>query len=314
MKKHTIAGALVLFLAVSFSVYAGGKTQAQTSPGGSKLKIGFSPYGLDQEFHRVIHDTIKAQVEARGDIFVSADPVGDGALQVNQIEDMVAQKIDLLIVGPVSADGILPALIACKNANIPVLNYDAAVRDQDLVVSFVTSDNYLAGKLAGEYYLKNVGASGKVIMFNNPDAESVNYRQKGFEDAVAATGIKIVYAEYNGDLIGKCEDTITANPDAEGIFGTVSILSTVAVASLEARNLIGKVAIVSVDGAPDEKQYIKDGKILATAAQSPIGIANKSVEYAYKILNGETVPKVDEIPPFIIDSSNIDKYGISGWQ
>jgi ribose transport system substrate-binding protein len=313
MKKHTIVCALVLFLALSFSIFAGGKSQAQTSSAG-KIKIGFSPYGLDQEFHRVIHDTIKAQVEAKGDTFVSADPVGDGALQVNQIEDMVAQKIDLLIVGPVSADGILPALMACKNANIPVLNYDAAVRDQDLVVSFVTSDNHLAGKLAGEYYLKNVGTSGKVIMFNNPDAESVNYRQKGFEEAVAGTGIRIVYAEYDGDLIGKSEDIITANPDAAGIFGTVSIFSTAAVASLEARGLIGKVAIISVDGAPDEKQYIKDGTILATAAQSPIGIADKSVEYAYKILNKETVPKQDQIKPFIIDKSNIDKYGVNGWQ
>lgn len=313
MKKTTVLMCIVLFLAFNAEVASSARGQSQGGAG-SALKIGFSPYGLDQEFHRVIHDTIKAQVEAKGDIFISADPVGDGALQVNQIEDMIAQRINILIVGPVSADGILPALIACQNANIPVLNYDAAVRDQDLVKSFVTSDNYLAGKLAGDYYLKNVGTTGKVIMFNNPDAESVNYRQKGFEDAVAGSGLRIVYAVYDGDLIGKSEDVITANPDASGIFGTVSVFSTIAVASLEARGLLGKVNIVSVDGAPDEKQYIKDGLILATVAQSPIGIANKSVEYAYKIIKGEVVPKIDQITPFIIDKSNIDVYGVNGWQ
>jgi ribose transport system substrate-binding protein len=227
---------------------------------------------------------------------------------------MVAQRIDLLILEPISSDGILPALMACKNAGIPVLNYGSAARDQDLVVSLVTSDNYAMGKLAGEYFLKNCATSGKVIMFNNPGTESVDSRQKGFEDAVAGSGIRIVYAPYDGNLIGKSEDAITANPDAIGIFGTVSILSTAAYASLEARNLVGKVQIVSVDGAPDEKQYIKTGGIVATVAQSPLGLADKSVEYAYKILAGGSVSKRELVPSFIIDKSNIDKYGVDGWQ
>ncbi|MDR0636093.1 MAG: substrate-binding domain-containing protein [Treponema sp.] len=311
MKRKLFCVVVGVLVAVA-AVWGSGQRQSAQSAV-KTYKIGFSPYGLDQEFHRVIHDTIKAAVEAKGDVFVSADPVGDSGLQINQIEDMVAQQIDLLILGPISGDGILPALMACKDAGIPVLNYDAAVKDQDLVVSFVTSDNYLAGQLAGEYFVKNIAQSGKVIMFNNPDAESVNLRQRGFEDAVKGTGISIVYGVYNGDLIGKSEDMITGNPDAIGIFGTVSILSTVAYASLDARGLVGKMPIISVDGAPDEKAYIKSGGIVATAAQSPLGIANKAVEFAYKVLANESVPKTEQIKPFIIDKTNIDQY-LNGWQ
>jgi ribose transport system substrate-binding protein len=308
MKKGMIL--LFLGLALSFTVYAGAKKES----GLKRYKIGFSCLQLEEEFHRVVWDSVKAAVEARGDLFVGTDPGGDSARQVSQIEDMIAQKIDILILGPVSADGILPALIACKDAGIPVVNYDSPVKDQDLVATVITSDNYLAGQLAGNYFKQHVVNTGKVILFNNPEVEGVNMRQKGFEDTVAGTGLTCAYYIYNGDPIGKSEDAITSNPDAVGIFGTVSIFSTAAVASLEQRNLTSKIPIVSVDGSPEEKVYIKNGAILATVAQSPIGLGKTSVDYAYKILAGETVPKTEKLKPFIIDKSNVDQYGLDRWQ
>jgi ribose transport system substrate-binding protein len=291
------------------------KGQGDAGSGGAKqIKVGFSPFALDQAFHKIIWDTVKAGVEAQGGIFVGMDPNNDGARQINQIEDMITQRIDILIVGPISSDGILPALEACKAAGIPVLNYDSAVTDQALVKSFITSDNHLAGKLAGEYILNHIAKSGKVLVFDNPDAESVNGRVRGFEEAIKGSGITPVYYHYTGDIVGTSEDAITSNPDTVAVFGTVSILSTAAYVSLEARNLVGKIKIVSVDGSPEEKPYIKSGGILATAAQSPIGIANKCVEYAFKIIKGESVEKTVEIAPFIIDASNLAQYPIDGWQ
>jgi ribose transport system substrate-binding protein len=313
MKRIKVWLVLMLVLAASVSVYARGQSSAQTG-GARQFKVGFSPFALDQAFHKIIWDTVKAGVEAQGGIFVGMDPNNDGARQINQIEDMITQRIDLLIVGPISSDGILPALEACKNAGIPVLNYDSAVTDQDLVKSFITSDNHMAGKLAGEYILNHIAKTGKVIVFDNPDAESVNGRVRGYEEAIRGSGINSVYYHYTGDLQATSEDAITSNPDAIAVFGTVSILSTVAYASLEARNLVGKIQIVSVDGSPEEKPYIKSGGILATAAQSPIGIANKCVEYAFRILRGESVEKMIEIAPFIIDAANLSQYPIDGWQ
>jgi ribose transport system substrate-binding protein len=311
MKRIKMLFVVMLVLIAGVSVYARGRGDT----GGTKqFKVGFSPFALDQAFHKIIWDTVKAGVEAQGGIFIGMDPNNDGARQINQIEDMITQQIDILIVGPISSDGILPALEACKNAGIPILNYDSAVTDQDLVKSFITSDNHLAGKLAGEYILNHVAKNGKVIVFDNPDAESVNGRVRGYEEAIRGSGLTSVYYHYTGDIQAVSEDAITSNPDAVAVFGTVSILSTGAYASLEARNLVGKIKIVSVDGSPEEKPYIKSGGILATAAQSPIGIANKCVEYAFKILRGESVEKMIEIAPFIIDTSNLAQYPIDGWQ
>jgi ribose transport system substrate-binding protein len=294
------------------------KKQAAETPAAKQFKIGFSAYGLDQPFHKTIYDTVKAEVEKAGAVFIGTDSRDDINVQINAIEDLIAQKIDLLIMAPVNSDQIQPALEACKAANIPVVNYDTPATDQSLVNVTVTSDNVAAGRIAGEYLLKNVGiTAGKVLIFDNPGTQSVDDRVKGFLEATKGTGIVPEYIHFKGtmeSIHSSNEDGLSSNPDAVAYFGTVSILSTDACAVLAAQGRAGKLPLISVDGSPDEKPYIKTGEMLATAAQSPIGIAKQSVESALKLLKGESVQKTVQIPPFIIDKANLDQYPIDGWQ
>ena len=57
-----------------------------------------------------------------------------------------------------------------------------------------------------------------------------------------------------------------------------------------------------------------DGIWKCTAAQSPIGIGQKSAEVAYKILNGEFYESEIKIPSFAVTPENIDQYNKSDWQ
>ena len=60
--------------------------------------------------------------------------------------------------------------------------------------------------------------------------------------------------------------------------------------------------------------YGVDGIWKCTAAQSPIGIGQKSAEVAYKILNGESYESEIKIPSFAVTPENIDQYNKSDWQ
>jgi ribose transport system substrate-binding protein len=79
-----------------------------------------------------------------------------------------------------------------------------------------------------------------------------------------------------------------------------------------------KIEIYSVNAGPEAKAAMTkdgvDGIWKCTAAQSPIGIGQKSAEVAYKILNGESYESEIKIPSFAVTPENIDQYNKSDWQ
>lgn len=83
---------------------------------------------------------------------VSADQ--DLAKQTSQIEDFITQKVDLILLCPFDSAGIAGAVSEAKAAGIPVVALDGFA--QGGIDTVVMSDNVQAGKLAGEYLVKNL--------------------------------------------------------------------------------------------------------------------------------------------------------------
>ena len=74
--------------------------------------------------------------------------------------------------------------------------------------------------------------------------------------------------------------------------------------------------IYGVDGSPDIKSELASGESLieGTGAQSPVSIAEKSVELMYKIMAGEEVDDRYPVETFLITADNVADYGTDGWQ
>ncbi len=277
-------------------------------------KIGFSFQDASQPFHTTIRDEIQSIVEANGDTFVYADPAMDQQLQIDQIEDMITQEIDILILNPVENDGVLPALEACSNAGIPVIAYDAKPVDDEHLVSYIASDNVSAGALVGEYAMEQLEEGSKVGIMYFPYSDSVVNRTNGFESAVGDY-FEIVRGEVTvGYILETAEDLIQANPDLDAIFGPYEGFSIVAYAAVQAAGLGDTVQVYGVDGSPSKKEAIAEGGMVATAAQSPVTIADKTAEVMYQYLAGEEVESEYLLDSFIIDADNVEEYGTDGWQ
>ena len=313
---------MLLAAAMALSLVACGSSSSGSGAGSSApqsgkedpIKVGFSTQNLSDSFMKTIHDTIQEQVEANGDEFVGVGAEGDGAKQISQIEDLINQQIDVLIVNPVSSDGILPALEQCKAAGIPVISFDSAPSDRELIVSHVATDNKDCGRIVGEYMLENIVDEGKVITVTAEGMESVLSRTNGFKEAIEGSNIELVEVFTGGDLNNLIEDLIIANPDAKCFFSISNTVATIAAAFLEQYGMSESCPIVTVDGSPDDKIGIKEGTILCAAAQSPVSIGNKCVEIMYDALAGDPVDSEYLLPSFIIDASNVEEYGYDGWQ
>ena len=101
-------------------------------------------------------------------------------------------------------------------------------------------------------------------------------------------------------------DFINSYPDLDGVFTICDPAARGIIAALKEADMLDDVQVVSVDGSIEGKEFIRNGEMLASAAQKPDLIGETVAEMAYKLLRGEEVQKDIIIPVEIIDSTNVD--------
>jgi ribose transport system substrate-binding protein len=290
----------------------------QSKKGGHKF--GFTCMTMNNPFFTTIEASIRKQVEANGDTLITLDTKQDIATQISQVEDMINQGVELVFMCPVDSKGIKPALDMLAAKKIPVVNFDTNVADQDLVKTVLVSNNEYAGQVVGEAVAKKFPNGGKIAILDAPYAAACVQRVDGFMKGLGASASKFkVVAQQNGkgdigESLPVAESILQANPDLVAFFCINDPSALGALSAVKSAKLTDKVSIYGVDGSPDAKASIKEGGLAATGAQSPINIGVECVKAANKILNGETVEKEIKVPTFLIDASNVDKYGVTGWQ
>lgn len=269
-------------------------------------------------FFTVVDDGIREIVEAQGDKLISYDPGNDQLKQIDQIQEFIDMKVDAIFLNPVDWHFVKPALEAAKKAKIPVINVDAPVYDLDLINCLVATDNVKAGIILAEDLKRNRDYA-RIAIIDHISAKSAIDRAEGFVRTLGSSGDYNVVARYSSDgnieqaLVGM-ETILRTVGQVDVVFATNDPSAMGAIAALEAASHAGTVLVYGIDGAPYAKKMIAEGKMHATAAQSPVMIGRTAAEMAYRILRGEKVEKVVLIPPFLINVSNVQRYGINGWQ
>lgn len=88
----------------------------------------------------------------------------DSDQQVNDIQNLIADKVNLLVVVAIDGEALSTVLKDAKDQNIPVISYDRLIMNTDAISYYVSFDNYTVGKLQGQYIVDTLdlaNASGK---------------------------------------------------------------------------------------------------------------------------------------------------------
>lgn len=279
-------------------------------------KFGFAATTMNNPFFHAIQGAIEEVVKANGDELIVIDAQNDAQKQLSLVEDLITQEIDLLFLCPIDSASIKSALQGCKDAGIPIVNFDTDVYDTDLVDSIIVSDNYYAGEIVAEDMMKKLPEGSKVCILTSPAAEACNKRANGFKEK--ANGYFEIVSEIDGKgdtaiSLGIAEDVLQGNSDLAAFYAINDPSAIGCVQALESQKR-ADVLVYGVDGQPMGKEAITKGTMEATAAQSPVNIGKNSVETAYQILNKEEVEKNILVPTFLIDKNNVAEYGVDGWQ
>lgn len=280
--------------------------------------IGLSYMTMNNEFYKIMSEEINDRIEAEGDRMVMRDPALDAGRQIEQIEEMLEMGIDALVVTPVDSDKLTEVLKEARAQGVHIIVLDTDVSGEGLADCTITSDNYGAGHLVGEYFLTQYD-SARIVVMTHETTESGRQRVQGFLDAVLEKeGMEIAQRiECEGQVeiaMPAMQEAVSSGLEFDAVFCLNDLASVGVVAALEENGLLEETRVYGVDGSPDSKALIAEGMMQATAAQFPTRIGSRAADVLYDLLAGETVEKHILIPVELVTRDNVDEFGTDRWQ
>src|SRR3712207_5233924 len=241
--------------------------------------VGFSQMENNNPWRIAETESMKTEGQKRAGKYIATDAQADTSKQVADIEDMIAQGVDILVIAPREFEGLAPALDAANEADVPVFLVDREARGEicEEYITFIGSNFIEQGERAGEWLIQATNGEAVIAELEGTTGASVtNDRAEGFRNAIEGeSGMEIV-ASQSGDFTRAggqevMEQLIQANPDINAVYAHNDEMAIGAIQALEAA---GKtpgedVTIVSVDGTRDALQAIIDGKLGATVESNP---------------------------------------------
>lgn len=277
--------------------------------------------GLEQRAQE-INQQAKAKNQPRINLipYVAGEGEKGMATQIKQMEKLISQKPDAIIVQPTDNVALSKPLLKANQQNIPVVAYDQFILEGELA-SYITSNNYQAGELNGEYIdsLFDDDHVIRLILVEYPNVSSTVERIDGFIDALRKEGQKYkVLKTYNavdptsGRKAG--QEILRDFKDLNGVDviftvndgGGISLINEIADPS---RN---SVKVATIDGDPDSIENIRKGRMtVINSAQFCSEIGRKTIDVTYQRLQGNPVPKKVLIPTFPVTKETLERY--PGW-
>lgn len=175
---------------------------------------------MNNPFHVTYGEAIKQAGEAAGyEVLVSGpDAETDVDKQISLIETYIEQGVSAIVTSACSSTAIVDVIEQADAKGIPVFLVDSGA-DGGPYVTFIGTDNYAGGQLAGEWVGENVDSGKCVILDGNSGNDATTKRVKGFSEVITDKypKIEIVASDYANCEISKAmevtENFLAAYPD-----------------------------------------------------------------------------------------------------
>lgn len=228
--------------------------------------------------------------------------------QMQIIENLIQRKVSALVVAPSGSREIVPVVVKANQAGIPVLVVDTRVDAAALkaaggkTATFIGSDNYEGGKLAGEFMVQKMGGKARIAVLEGiPGHETGDARLRGFRDALKGSpGMEIVAsqpANWERDQgYNVFQNIMQAHPGVNAMFAANDLMALGALEAIAAGGKAGKITVVGFDALDEARAAVKQGTMAGTVAQDPTQMGRVGVEWAARVLKGETPPADIAVP------------------
>ncbi|HEV2131011.1 MAG TPA: ABC transporter substrate-binding protein, partial [Longimicrobiaceae bacterium] len=240
------------------------------------------------------------------------------AKQVADVEDLIARRVDYILLAPREYEGLAPALDAARDANIPVILVDREAEGTpgEDFVTFLGSNFVEQGRRAAEWLVQETGGrAGIVELTGTPGSSVAADRARGFREVIDQHPGMRILASQTGEFSRAAGQRVMQNiaqslgRQITAVYAHNDEMALGAIQALKSSGLNPgtDVKVVSIDGQRAALEAIIRGELGATVESNPrFGpIAFDTIE---ELRRGEQVPTKKLITDRFFDRTNAEQY------
>ncbi len=318
-KRYSVLAISLLLCATATIAFAAGSQEESSADG--EYRIGFAQDTLNQPWRNNQAVSVEIALADYGIDAIITDGQGRAEKQISNIEDMIAQGLDLLIVSPAQEGALTPIVERVHADGTPVVLIDRGIAG-DGYTTFVHADNYAISEMVADYIAAKLTEKygepkGTIVVIEGvPGSTTAVQRDDGFRERIAARypQMEIIAsqpADYRRDLATSVmEDYLQTFDQIDAVFTHADEMTMGAVNAIENAGRRDEILITSVNGTTEAIQAILEGRMDCTPLYT--NAAGPGVDLAMKILAGEDVPKHIVLRPLMIDETNAADFFTEG--
>jgi ABC-type sugar transport system substrate-binding protein len=249
-------------------------TEAPPVPAG-KLQVALSLPGLQFPFFVFMDKQVQDEAKKLGNVDIATlDAQNQVPKQTADLEAAIAKKYNGVLVSPITAEGMAPAVKEVVDAGIPVVTIDRTVYNVP-TLAHVGADNVKGGEAQGEALLKLFPKGATIFeLLGTPGATPAIDRSKGLHNIIDSHPEIKVACQQTGEFtrdkgLAVTENCLGATPQPDAIVAANDDMALGAVEALKAADLTGKVIVIGYDALPEALKLVQSGELYGTVDQFP---------------------------------------------
>jgi ribose transport system substrate-binding protein len=318
--KRTIIITSILVLAVLIAACAKATETPVAETGPVSLKVGMANFSQCCPYFIGMNNAVIDEAKPYSNVtIVSTDANGDAAKFQSDIEDLIAQKVNGVIVSGAWLEEAPAALDALKTAGIPTVLVDRQFGkgSSESYTSYIGPDNFTIGVQDGQYIADRLGGKGVVVeLRGGPADNSIGLNRSNGVNSILETypGITVVVAPDFGSWsadggIALMEDMLAANPKIDAVFCENDSMCLGAQTAIADAGRSDEMFLVGVDGETAALEAIMNNtNYAATGLNNSDQIGRAAFNRLMAILGGGTPEKNTYLPSPSITIDNVMRY------
>jgi ribose transport system substrate-binding protein len=226
--------------------------------------------------------------------------------QIQLVEDMVAAKVDAIVIAPGDSQRLVPALKKAADAGIHIVNIDNRLEPQTVQqvglepVPFLGVDNEAGAYKAGQYLASGISVTTEAAILEGiRSADNAQQRTRGALRALSENKhVHVVATETANWKVDEAyvvsKAIFTKHPNIKLLFAANDVMAVGAIKYLQESGR-KSVKVVGYDALSEALAEIKAGRMAATIDQQAAEQGYQGVALAYRLTQGAKVPQMTTI-------------------
>lgn len=294
---------------------AGALFAAVTPVAAQDVTVATSVPHLGFPFFLHMQNQLNAEAELLGGVkVVNYDGQNASTKQTADVEAAIVSGVGGLVISPIDAVAMQPALQQAVDGGIPVITIDRRVEGVPGILAHVGADNVKGGEAQAELIMTLFPDGARIVnLQGQPGASPAIDRNKGLHNILDAHADKYPFVAEQTANFAREEGASVTKSILAGLKGAPDVIvcanDDMALGAMQVAQEQGlKVAIIGFDALPEALAAVRDGKLTATIEQMPGGQSRMAMKAMVDYLRSGTKPApLTLLTPIAITKDNLDK-------